>query len=79
MRLGLANPNPNPNPSPCPNPNPTPNLNPSPNPNPRQDDALCKAFCTPSGSLSKAMFPPFSPSKLLLENACYFPGITRTA
>ena len=45
----------------------------------RQDDALCKAFCTPSGSLSKAMFPPFSPSKLLLENACYFPGTTRTA
>ena len=25
------------------------------------------------------MFPPFSASKLLLENACYFPGMTLTA
>jgi len=43
-----------------------------------KNDALCKAFCTPSGSLSKAMFPAFSASKLLLENACYFPGMTLT-
>merc|ERR1719149_158490 len=43
-----------------------------------KSDALCKAFCTPSGSLSKAMFPAFSASKLLLENACYFPGMTLT-
>ena len=42
------------------------------------DDALCKAFCTPSGSLAKTMFPAFSASKLLLENACYFPGMTLT-
>ena len=46
---------------------------------PSRNDALCKAFCTPSGSLSKAMFPAFSASKLLLENACYFPGMTLTA
>ena len=51
---------------------------PPPLPPPR-NDALCKAFCTPSGSLSKAMFPAFSASKLLLENACYFPGMTLTA
>merc|ERR1719310_1694846 len=43
-----------------------------------RNDALVKAFCTPSANLKKAMFPPFSAPKLLLENARYFPGMTLT-
>jgi len=43
-----------------------------------KDDALIKAFCTPSADKTKAMFPPFSASKLLLDNARYFPGMTLT-
>ena len=41
-------------------------------------DGLIKAFCTSSGKKSNAMFPPFSAAKLLLDNACYFPGMTLT-
>ena len=34
--------------------------------------------CTPSTNTKTAMFPAFSPAKLLLENAAYFPGMTLT-
>ena len=43
-----------------------------------KDEALVKAFCTPSEDLAQAPFPPFNASKLLLENAHYFPGMTLT-
>ena len=41
-------------------------------------DGLIKAFCTSSSKKANAMFPPFSAAKLLLDNACYFPGMTLT-
>ena len=43
-----------------------------------QNDELIKAVCTPTQNKSKAAFPPFDPSKLLLQNAHNFPGMTLT-
>ncbi|KAL3916802.1 MAG: hypothetical protein SGPRY_006664 [Prymnesium sp.] len=42
------------------------------------NEDLIRKVCTPSSNLKAAMFPPFDPSKLLLENASYFPGMTLT-
>jgi len=42
------------------------------------DEQLVRKACTPSSNLKAAMFPPFNPSKLLLDHAAYFPGMTLT-
>jgi len=43
-----------------------------------ENEELIKMACTPTTNVKSAMFPPFDPSKLLLENAAYFPGMTLT-
>eukprot|EP00965_Chrysotila_dentata_P124995 4131462-Pleurochrysis_carterae.AAC.2 len=43
-----------------------------------KDAELIRAVCQPSKDLSKAIFPAFDASKLLLQNAHYFPGMTLT-
>ena len=43
-----------------------------------KDDALIKLACTPSTSSATNMYPEFSASKLLLQNAHKFPGMTLT-
>jgi hypothetical protein len=42
------------------------------------DDALIRLACTPSSDAARALFPPFSAPKLLLQNAHKFPGMTLT-
>ena len=42
------------------------------------DDALVAAACAPSDNVAKAPFPPFDASKVFLENAHAFPGMTLT-
>ena len=43
-----------------------------------EDSALIKLACTPSSNASNAAYPAFSASKLLLQNAHCFPGMTLT-
>ena len=42
------------------------------------DEALVKAACSPSGNVAAAPFPPFDASKIFLQNAHAFPGMTLT-
>ena len=43
-----------------------------------KDSKLIKAVCTPNSDDKRAAYPPFSQSKLLLQNAHCFPGMTLT-
>jgi len=43
-----------------------------------KESALIKLACTPSSDAKSAAYPPFSASKLLLQNASCFPGMTLT-
>lgn len=42
------------------------------------DSTLIRAACTPSTDEKRALFPTFEPSKLLLQNAYHFLGMTLT-